>query len=97
MFFIKPKPVDKNGRLVLGKPLLEIAGFTSTTSEKVAICDGINCILLRKMDDVLDCDIIAITTLDHKGRIYIPKDILENFSMFMVKVRNGKLIIECFA
>lgn len=96
MVFVKPKSTDSQGRLCLGKPLLELAGFHARQNEKIALCDGKDCILIRKLDDVTDCDILAIVTLDTKGRVYLPSSILDNFSAFVVKARNGKLIIDCF-
>ena len=84
---------DEKGRIVIPMDLLEFLQIERST--KLAICywkeDGI---MIRKLDDIKDCEICAITHIDNQKRISIPKEIVGKTHQAKIHVKNGALILE---
>ena len=84
---------DDKGRICIPMDLLEFLQIDRST--KLAICywkeDGI---MIRKLDDVKDCEICAITQIDSQKRILIPKEIVRKTNQAQIYVKNGALILE---
>jgi hypothetical protein len=90
MGFFKQK-LDNQNRLLLSKSLFDLTNLT--IGKTIAICKGTNYIFLRNIDDIDNCDVLAISKIDSKYRITIPKAIRNVYSSFEVVVNNSEIRI----
>ena len=82
-----------SGRLNIPNNLLKFVGIKP--NEKVAICKSEGCVKVKTLDSLKDCEVIAITKMDSKGRFVYPKYLLgkEKELLFEIYVLNGNLTL----
>lgn len=84
---------DNQGRINIKADLLELCEFEKKT--KIAICRlSDSQIMLRKLNDLKNCEVIGLGQLEEKGRIAISPEIRDKTSKVEMYVKNGSLIIE---